>query len=155
AAELGGGGARDRYAGLAVEEIRLARTVLGAAAPAVSTVFFGGGTPTLLPPADLAAMLGAIGSEFGLAPGAEGTTEANPESVDQRSLARLRAAGFTRISLVMQSAAQHVLKVLDRSHTPGRPEQCVAWAREAGFAHVSLDLIYGTPGETAKDWEWS
>jgi putative oxygen-independent coproporphyrinogen III oxidase len=155
AVELGGGGARDRYAGLAVEEIRLARVVLGDAAPPVSTVFFGGGTPTLLPPADLAAMLGAIGAEFGLAPDAEVTTEANPESVDERSLARLREAGFTRISLGMQSAAEHVLKVLDRSHTPGRPEQCVAWAREAGFAHVSLDLIYGTPGETAKDWDLS
>jgi len=155
AAELGGGGARDRYAGLAVEEIRLARAVLGAAAPAVSTVFFGGGTPTVLPAADLAAILGAIGAEFGLAADAEVSTEANPESVDRRSLARLREAGFTRISLGMQSAAEHVLTVLDRSHTPGRPEQCVAWAREAGFAHVSLDLIYGTPGETAKDWEWS
>jgi putative oxygen-independent coproporphyrinogen III oxidase len=155
AAELGGGGARDRYAGLAIEEIRLARLVLGDAAPAVSTVFFGGGTPTVLPPADLAAILGAIGAEFGLAPGAEVTTEANPESVDQRSLARLREAGFTRISLGMQSAAEHVLHVLDRSHTPGRPEQCVAWARAAGFAHISLDLIYGTPGETAKDWDLS
>ena len=155
AAELGGGGARDRYAGLAIQEIKLARLVLGDAAPAVSTVFFGGGTPTVLPPADLAAILGAIGAEFGLAPGAEVTTEANPESVDQRSLARLREAGFTRISLGMQSAAEHVLKVLDRSHTPGRPERCVAWARAVGFAHVSLDLIYGTPGETAKDWDLS
>jgi len=155
AAELGGGGARDRYAGLAIQEIKLARLVLGDAAPAVSTVFFGGGTPTVLPPADLAAILGAIGAEFGLAPGAEVTTEANPESVDQRSLARLREAGFTRISLGMQSAAEHVLNVLDRSHTPDRPEQCVAWARAAGFAHVSLDLIYGTPGETAKDWDLS
>jgi len=155
AAELGGGGSRDGYAGLAGAEVRLARRVLGAAAPPVSTVFFGGGTPTLLPPADLAAILGAIGSEFGLAPGAEVTTEANPESVDPRSLARLREAGFTRISLGMQSAAEHVLKVLDRSHTPGRPEQCVAWARSAGFDHVSLDLIYGTPGETADDWELS
>ena len=155
AAELGGGGSRDGYAGLAGAEVRLARRVLGAAAPPVSTVFFGGGTPTLLPPADLAAILGAIGSEFGLAPGAEVTTEANPDSVDPRSLARLREAGFTRISLGMQSAAEHVLKVLDRSHTPGRPEQCVAWARSAGFDHVSLDLIYGTPGETADDWELS
>jgi oxygen-independent coproporphyrinogen-3 oxidase len=121
----------------------------------VSTVFFGGGTPTLLPPGDLAAILAAIDAEFGLAPDAEVTTEANPESVDQRSLEQLRAAGFTRISLGMQSAAEHVLAVLDRSHTPGRPERCVAWARSAGFAHVSLDLIYGTPGETAADWERS
>jgi putative oxygen-independent coproporphyrinogen III oxidase len=155
AAELGGGASRDRYADLAIEEVRLARRVLGAAAPAVSTVFFGGGTPTLLRPADLAAIVSAIGSEFGLAQGAEVTTEANPDSVDQRSLALLREAGFTRISLGMQSAASGVLKVLDRTHTPGRPEQCVRWARSVGFDHVSLDLIYGTPGESAHDWELS
>ncbi len=83
------------------------------------------------------------------------TTEANPESVDERTLAELRAAGFTRISLGMQSAASHVLGVLDRAHSPGRAEQCVAWARSAGFEHVSLDLIYGTPGERAQDWELS
>ena len=93
--------------------------------------------------------------EFGLAAGAEVTTEANPESVDQRALAELRAAGFTRLSLGMQSAAGHVLAVLDRAHTPGRAEQCVAWARAEGFEHVSLDLIYGAPGESAADWERS
>ena len=155
AAELGGGASRDDYASLAVAEIGLARKVLGPAAPAVSTVFFGGGTPTLLPPADLASILRAIDAEFGLAAGAEVTTEANPESVDERVLAELREAGFTRISLGMQSAADHVLAVLDRAHSPGRAEQCVAWARSAGFAHVSLDLIYGTPGETGQDWERS
>ncbi len=155
AAELGAGASRDGYAGLAVAEIGLARKVLGPAAPAVSTVFFGGGTPTLLPPADLASILRAIDAEFGLAAGAEVTTEANPESVDERALAGLREAGFTRISLGMQSAAEHVLALLDRAHSPGRAEQCVAWARSAGFAHVSLDLIYGTPGETARDWEVS
>jgi putative oxygen-independent coproporphyrinogen III oxidase len=155
AAELGGGGSRDSYAGLAVAEIAMARKVLGPAAPAVSTVFFGGGTPTLLPPADLAGILRAIDAEFGLAADAEVTTEANPESVDERVLAELREAGFTRISLGMQSAAEHVLAVLDRAHSPGRAEQCVTWARAAGFGHVSLDLIYGTPGETARDWERS
>jgi coproporphyrinogen III oxidase-like Fe-S oxidoreductase len=99
--------------------------------------------------------LRAIGAEFGLADGAEVTTEANPESVDQQALAELRDAGFTRISLGMQSAASNVLAVLDRVHSPGRAEQCVAWARSAGFEHVSLDLIYGTPGENAQDWELS
>ena len=155
AVELGSGASRDSYAGLAIAEVRLARKVLGAAAPAVSTVFFGGGTPTLLPPGDLGDILAAIEAEFGLASGAEVTTEANPESVDERSLAQLRETGFTRISLGMQSAAEHVLAVLDRSHSPGRAEQCVAWARAAGFAHVSLDLIYGTPGESGQDWERS
>ena len=152
AAELGGGASRDSYAGLAIAEIRFARAVLGVAAPRVSTVFFGGGTPTLLPPGDLAAILAAIDGEFGLAPGAEVTTEANPDSVDQRALGELRAAGFTRMSFGMQSSVGHVLAVLDRSHTPGRAQQCVAWARAEGFARVSLDLIYGAPGESAADW---
>ena len=152
AAELGSGASRESYAGLAIEEIRLARKVLGPAAGRAATVFFGGGTPTLLPPGDLAAILAAIDGEFGLAPGAEVTTEANPETIDQRSLAELRASGFTRISIGMQSAVSRVLTVLDRKHQPGRPEECVKWARSAGFSHVSLDLIYGTPGESDEDW---
>jgi putative oxygen-independent coproporphyrinogen III oxidase len=155
AAELGGGASRYSYAALAAAEIRFARRVLGPGAPQASTVFFGGGTPTLLPPADLAAILDSVRCEFGLAPDAEVTTEANPESVDQAALARLRAAGFTRISFGMQSAVGHVLAVLDRRHSPGRARQCVAWARQAGFEHVSLDLIYGTPGESPADWEQS
>jgi oxygen-independent coproporphyrinogen-3 oxidase len=155
AAELGGGGSRESYPGLAVAEMRFARKVLGPDVPPVATVFFGGGTPTLLPPAQLAAVLAAIGEEFGLAPGCEVTAEANPETVDERSLAQLRAAGITRISLGMQSAVPHVLAVLDRVHQPGRPAQCARWARAAGFEHVSLDLIYGTPGESDADWRES
>jgi putative oxygen-independent coproporphyrinogen III oxidase len=118
-------------------------------------VFLGGGTPTLLPPAQLGGILAAIDGEFGLAPGCEVTAEANPETVDERSLAELRAAGVTRISLGMQSAVPHVLAVLDRVHQPGRPAQCARWARAAGFEHVSLDLIYGTPGESDADWRES
>jgi putative oxygen-independent coproporphyrinogen III oxidase len=152
ASELGPGASRDSYAGQASAEIRFARRVLGPAAPEVSTVFFGGGTPTLLPPAALGAILGAIDGEFGLARGAEVTAEANPETVDQSSLAQLREAGFTRLSLGMQSSAEHVLAVLERAHQPGRPEKCVGWARSAGFEQVSLDLIYGTPGESDQDW---
>jgi len=152
AAELGPGVSRESFASLAIAEVRLARRVLGASAPPASTVFFGGGTPTLLPPTDLVAILQAIDAKFGLAAGAEVTTEANPESVDERALGELRAGGFTRISLGMQSSAGHVLSVLDRVHSPGRPQQCVAWARSAGFRHVSLDLIYGTPGESDQDW---
>jgi len=157
AAELGPGASRDGYAAQAIAEVVFARKVLSACGPVppVSTVFFGGGTPTLLPPADLAAIVRAIDGEFGLAAGAEVTTEANPESVDPGSLRQLVASGFNRISLGMQSSASHVLEVLDRRHTPGRPERCVAWAREAGFDHVNLDLIYGTPGESAADWERS
>jgi oxygen-independent coproporphyrinogen-3 oxidase len=155
AAELGNGASRDSYAGLATAEVRFARRVLGDAAPPVATVFFGGGTPTLLPAADLAGALRAIDGEFGLAPGCEVTVEANPETVDQRSLADLRAAGITRISLGMQSAVPHVLAVLDRVHRPGRPAACARWARAAGFEHVSLDLIYGAPGESDADWRES
>ncbi|GGL15138.1 coproporphyrinogen III oxidase [Sphaerisporangium melleum] len=155
AAELGPGASRADYAATAVAEIRLARRVLGAAELPVETVFFGGGTPTLLPPGDLAEILRAIDGEFGLAPGAEVTTEANPESVDPASLARLREGGFTRVSFGMQSAAGHVLAVLDRRHTPGRPAAAVTEARAAGFTHVNLDLIYGTPGETDDDWRAS
>jgi putative oxygen-independent coproporphyrinogen III oxidase len=155
AAELGNGASRDSYAGLAIAEIRLARRVLGAASLPVTSVFFGGGTPTLLPPAALAGVLRAIDGEFGLAAGAEVTVEANPETVDERVLAGLRAGGMTRISLGMQSAVPRVLAVLDRVHQPGRPAECARWARAAGFAHVSLDLIYGTPGETDGDWRES
>ncbi len=151
----GSGGAlasRENYAETVAEEVRLARKVLGDDPRPVETVFVGGGTPTLLPAADLGRMLAAIRDEFGLADGAEVTTEANPESVDPRYLAELREAGFNRVSFGMQSARQHVLKILDRTHTPGRPEACVAEARAAGFDHVNLDLIYGTPGESDDDW---
>ncbi len=152
AAELGGGASRDGYAALAIAEIRFARRVLGTARAPVTSVFFGGGTPTVLPPSHLAEIVRAIDGEFGLAAGAEVTVEANPETVDERVMAGLRAAGMTRISLGMQSAAPHVLATLDRVHEPGRPARCARWAREAGFEHVNLDLIYGTPGESAADW---
>ncbi|MEU6080863.1 radical SAM family heme chaperone HemW [Streptomyces sp. NPDC047108] len=159
ASELRGSGgvlaSRENYADTLTEEIRLARKVLGDDPRPVETVFVGGGTPTLLPAADLGRMLAAIRDEFGLADGAEITTEANPESVDPRYLTGLREAGFNRVSFGMQSARRHVLQVLDRNHTPGRPEACVAEARAAGFGHVNLDLIYGTPGESETDWRAS
>jgi putative oxygen-independent coproporphyrinogen III oxidase len=155
ASELGGGASQASYAGDAIAELKLARGVLGDVDLPVETVFFGGGTPTLLPVADLAAMLTAVRDLFGLARDAEMTTEANPESVDARSLAALRDAGFTRVSLGMQSVRPQVLAVLDRVHTPGAPALRVAEARAAGFEHVSLDLIYGTPGESDDDWRAS
>ena len=109
ATELGPDASRDSYAGLAIAEIRLARRVLGPAAAPVSTVFFGGGTPTLLPSAQLGAILSAVDGEFGLRPDAEVTAEANPETVDKASLAQLQYNGFTRLSLGMQSAVPQVL----------------------------------------------
>ncbi len=155
AAELGGFASQASYARDAISEIEFARGVLADTDLPVQTVFFGGGTPTLLPVADLAAMLGAIDSQFGLAPGAEVSIEANPESVDRESLAGLREAGFTRVSFGMQSVRPHVLDVLDRQHTPGVPQRRVEEARAAGFEHVSLDLIYGSPGESDADWRAS
>ena len=143
------------YAGLAIAEIGFARKVLRHTDMPVSTVFFGGGTPTLLPPSAFGAILRAIDGEFGLLPGAEVTAEANPESVDEARLHELRAQGVTRVSFGMQSAVPEVLAVLDRVHQPGRPARCAAWARAAGFEHVSLDLIYGTPGESDADWRRS
>ncbi|MEV4392393.1 radical SAM family heme chaperone HemW [Nonomuraea sp. NPDC049607] len=155
ASELGPGASHRDYADTVVAEVRLARRVLGDAELPVETVFFGGGTPTLLPPEDLARVLAAIDAEFGLRPGAEVTTEANPESVDPAYLDKLRQGGFNRVSFGMQSAREHVLQVLDRTHTPGRPARAVREAREAGFEHVNLDLIYSTPGESDDDWRAS
>jgi putative oxygen-independent coproporphyrinogen III oxidase len=155
ATELGPGASQAGYADAAVAEVRFARRVLGDADVPVSTVFFGGGTPTLLPPADLSRVVAAIGEEFGLTADAEVTTESNPDSVSAEDLARLRRGGINRISFGMQSAVPHVLDVLDRTHDPRRVPRVVQWAREAGFEQVSLDLIYGTPGESVQDWRAS
>lgn len=153
AAELGGGASREGYADTVLAELALAGRVLGdAPPPRVDTVFVGGGTPTLLPADDLARILDGIDRAWGLAPDAEVTTEANPESVTPESLKALRAAGYTRISLGMQSAAPGVLAILDRTHSAGRAVAAAREAREAGFDHVNLDLIYGTPGETEADF---
>jgi oxygen-independent coproporphyrinogen-3 oxidase len=148
-------GLQASFADAAIAELRLARRVLGPGAPVIETVFVGGGTPTLLPAGDLARILAVAREEFGLAPGAEVTTEANPDSVDESYLAALRASGFNRVSLGMQSAVPAVLRVLDRTHTPGRPQQAAKEAFAAGFEQVSLDLIYGAPGESDDDWRRS
>ncbi|WP_298227756.1 radical SAM family heme chaperone HemW [Gryllotalpicola sp.] len=145
------------YAEQAGAEIAFARGVLersGLPQREAATVFFGGGTPTLLPPADLARMLGAIRSAWGIADGAEVTTEANPDSVGADDLRRLADAGFTRVSFGMQSAVPRVLATLERTHDPERIPLVVDWARRAGL-DVSLDLIYGTPGESLADWRTS
>jgi putative oxygen-independent coproporphyrinogen III oxidase len=157
AAELGDqpGASRASFAEAAIAEVRGARNVLGDVDLPVQTVFFGGGTPTLLGTGDLASVLAAIAAEFGLAPGVEVTTEANPDSVASWDLEALREAGFTRVSFGMQSAVDHVLATLDRTHDPLRVPAVVAWSRQAGFEQVSLDLIYGTPGESMDDWALS
>lgn len=149
--ELGPGAEPATYVDSALAELELARRELGPGARPVSTVFVGGGTPTLLPSDDLARILARVDDLFGLAPDVEVTTEANPDSVSQESLAHLRAAGFTRVSFGMQSAVPHVLGTLERTHDPERVPLAVGWARTAGFDQVSLDLIYGTPGESLAD----
>ena len=159
ATELGPGVSRGSYADTVLLEIGWPREVGATAAwatPPVSTIFFGGGTPTLLPAEHLGLIVREIDEQFGLAPT---TSRSRPRRTLSRSrpsyLARLREAGFTRVSIGMQSAVPHVLEVLDRQHRPGRPEAVVAEARAAGFEHVNLDLIYGTPRETDADWQAS
>jgi putative oxygen-independent coproporphyrinogen III oxidase len=150
--ELGGADI-DGYLSSVLKELALAASVVKPAA--VDTVFFGGGTPTMLSSDQLGRLLEAVDRTWGLAPGAEVTTEANPESVSLESLKALRRNGFTRISLGMQSASPGVLAVLDRKHTAGRAVAAAAEARDAGFENINLDLIYGTPGEGAADFEQS
>jgi oxygen-independent coproporphyrinogen-3 oxidase len=146
-------GQQSEYVDAALLELAQARAVLGGRS--VSTIFFGGGTPTLLGASELLRLLDGVAAEFKLAADVEVTTEANPESIDPAALRGLCRGGFTRISLGMQSATPHVLQTLQRVHTPGRAVAAAHEAREAGFEHVSLDLIYGTPGESDADWEQS
>ena len=118
----------------------------------VPTIFFGGGTPSLLPAADLGRVIAAVKARNGLAPDCEITLEANPDSVTEEKLARYLAVGFNRISFGMQSAKPHVLAALDRTHNPANVEKAITMARAAGFQSISVDLIYGTPGEILEDW---
>jgi len=150
------GARQDDFADTLTAEVRLAGQVMDAAGGrrVASTVFFGGGTPTLLPPGDLARMLDAVRAEFGIADGAEVTVEANPDTVDDAVMETLAAAGVTRVSIGMQSARPHVLAALDRTHDPANVATAVAAARRAGL-DVSLDLIYGAPGESLDDWRAS
>ncbi len=130
-------------------ELELAAARLGT--PTVQTVFVGGGTPSLLGGERLSAVLQSVRDNFELASDVEVTTEANPESTWPEMFAALRSAGYNRISLGMQSVAPRVLATLDRVHSPGRSVAAAGEASAAGFEHVSLDLIYGTPGESDDD----
>lgn len=149
-----GGATPAGYVDAALAEMALAGRELGSDAKPASTVFFGGGTPTLLPAHALVRLLHGVREVWGLVPGAEVTTEANPDSVTRETFATLASAGFTRVSLGMQSAVPHVLSTLERTHNPQNVARAVEWAHEAGLA-TSVDLIYGTPGESLADWEAS
>ncbi len=139
------------YAQRVVAEIEWTKSQTPQDVRPISTVFFGGGTPTLLAARDLVLILDALRKNYGLDPVAEVTTEANPDSVDLEYLRTLKDGGFTRISFGHQSSAPNVLALLERTHTPGKTWQAIKWAREVGFEHVSVDLIYGSPGETEED----
>ncbi|MFN8044779.1 MAG: radical SAM family heme chaperone HemW [Dermatophilaceae bacterium] len=152
--ELGSPTSPTTFVDAALRELDLAHDVLGPTTARVDTVFFGGGTPTMLPAADLAKLLQGIRDRWGLADDAEVTTEANPDSVDADYLKALRDSGFTRVSMGMQSAVPHVLATLDRTHDPANVARAVAASRAADLA-VSVDLIYGTPGESLADWRTS
>ena len=141
------------YIDLLIREIEFARETSGATS--VPSIFFGGGTPTLMSPDDLGRVIQSIRSRFEFTPDIEITTEANPDTVTKEKLAQLRSAGFNRISFGMQSSIPHVLKVLDRTHNPENVFAATEWAREVGFEEISVDLIYGTPGESMADWESS
>lgn len=154
---FGQGAEPGSYAASIAREARLAAKVLADAGmpqrPA-STVFIGGGTPTLLDAGELADMLGACRDEIGIAEGAEVTVEANPDTIDAHCLDVLANAGVTRVSIGMQSAVPHVLAALDRTHTPASVPRAVKAAASIGL-DTSVDLIYGTPGESLADWEAS
>lgn len=145
---------QDGFAAKLIAEIYYSAKVLelsGAPKRQVATVFFGGGTPTQLPAADLVAILAALRESLGIAEGAEVTTEANPDNVDLDYLRQLKAGGFTRVSFGVQSAVPSVLATLDRTHDASKVPQVVAWAKQAGL-QTSVDLIYGAPGETIDEW---
>jgi len=155
--ELREGGTLETVSGDYIDAVLHEIDIAHAQAPEakVPTIFFGGGTPSLLPPRDLGRVISAIKEKWNLAQDAEVTLEANPDSVDAARLAELRAAGFNRVSFGMQSAVPHVLKVLDRTHNPENIAKVVEGARAAGFESISLDLIYGTPGESLEDFRTS
>jgi len=149
--QLGSGETQGDYLDAIVAELEMAVVKHPELARGADTVFVGGGTPSMLGASGLRRLLDGVRNSFGLADDAEVTTESNPESTSPEFFEGLAEAGFTRVSLGMQSAVPHVLATLDRTHTPGRPAAAVAEARAAGFEHINLDVIYGTPGESMAD----
>ena len=142
------------YIDLLLMEIKAAKSQVSQSAN-VPSIFFGGGTPSLMQPDDIGRVISTIKSEFTLLPDAEITMECNPDTVTKESLAAFRAVGVNRVSFGMQSAVKHVLATLDRTHNPENLLQATTWAKEVGFSEISVDLIYGTPGESLSDWQTS
>lgn len=142
------------YIYLLVKEIEFARNQVGESA-IVPSIFFGGGTPSLMEASDIKRVITAISKQFKLDPIAEVTLETNPDTVTKEKLKQFYDAGVNRISFGMQSSVLHVLKTLDRTHNPENLPQVTKWASEVGFKEISVDLIYGTPGESKQDWQQS
>ena len=157
AVDMGAGASRGNYANMVIREMSIVRDwqiAHGIDEPEAATVFFGGGTPTILKASDLVAMLNAVRDTWGIAENAEITTEANPDTVNADYVKELANGGFNRISFGMQSAVPSVLKVLDRTHTPANVAAGIAVANAVGM-RSSVDLIYGAPGESLDDWRAS
>ena len=157
AVDMGAGASRGNYANMVIREMSIVRDwqiAHGIDEPEAATVFFGGGTPTILKASDLVAMLNAVRDTWSIAENAEITTEANPDTVNADYVKELADGGFNRISFGMQSAVPSVLKTLDRTHTPANVAAGVAAANAAGM-RSSVDLIYGAPGESLDDWRTS
>ena len=142
------------YIDLLIKEIRLARAQV-VENTVVPSIFFGGGTPSLMQASDIGRVISAIKSEFNLSLDAEITMECNPDTVSKESLAQFKEVGVNRVSFGMQSAVKHVLETLDRTHNPDNLLQVTTWAQQIGFKEISVDLIYGTPGESICDWQTS
>ena len=142
------------YIDLLVKEIEFARNQVGESS-IVPSIFFGGGTPSLMEASDIKRVITAISEQFKLDPIAEVTLETNPDTVTKEKLKQFFEAGINRISFGMQSSVLHVLKTLDRTHNPENLPQVTKWASEVGFKEISVDLIYGTPGESKQDWQQS
>ena len=119
----------------------------------VETVFFGGGTPSLLPLPEMRTIVEALRSQFDIPPDVEFSLEANPGTVDAAHLAGLRELGFNRISFGVQSFHDDELRTLERIHDADEVEDAYLWAREGGFENVNLDLIYGLQGQTMQGWQ--
>ena len=135
----------------AIKETIFARKILGEELT-VDTIFFGGGTPSLLEASVVNEFLNNVSKHFILKKDLEITLEANPDTITQSKAEDWRKAGINRISLGMQSSAKNVLEVLDRTHNPANVLSSVEILKKAGFTNFSLDLIYGTPGESLEDW---
>jgi len=142
------------YIDLLISEIKSARIEVGESA-IIPSIFFGGGTPSLMEASDIGRVISTIKDQFNLDKDAEITLETNPDTVTKEKLAQFLAAGVNRLSFGMQSAVPHVLATLDRTHNPDNLPQVTKWAKEVGYKEISVDLIYGTPGESKEDWQRS